>query len=240
MKTARLLAAVVALVVFSSVARANLVNDGDFQNGSQVVYGSLTPSTGPYGAWLGTHGGGVTAGLTDWWIVAESDAGKAAGDYYAKHFVNTSKLYQGIDINASTTLPIGSLLSLSFDYIYSGGFTGSQQSAVYLLGFLGGEPNLDPWFPGAPFPFGDVLYSATLSSFTSAWTPFSASGISVTKDYDSLALVFFAGAFGSTGIPGIRGIDNITLNSTVPEPSAMLLIGPGLAGLAVLRRKLKR
>jgi hypothetical protein len=239
MKTARLLAAVFALVVFSSVARANLVNDGDFQNGSQVVYGSLNPSSGPYGVWLGTHGG-VTTAPTDWWIVADLDAGKAAGDYYAKHFVNTSKLYQGIDINASTLLPIGSHLSLSFDFIYDSGFLGSQQSAVYLLGFVGGEPNLDPWFSGAPFPYGDVLYESTMTSFTGAWTGFSASGISVTKDYDSLALVFFAGAFGSTGVPGIRGIDNVNLTSTVPEPSTMLLIGSGLAGLAVLRRKLKR
>ena len=228
--------------VFSPSTHANLLVNGDFQDGSQVILGEFSSSSGPYGVWLGTHGGSTAP--TDWWIVDNRDGGKAAGDYYAKHFVNTSKLYQGVAVNPAI-LPVGSQLSLSFDFIYDSGFTGSSQSAVWVLGLVDSDSNLTPWFGGSNFPnssLGDVLFQANFAPpFVESWTNFSASNILVNENYDSIAVVFFGGAYGQTGVPGLRGIDNVDISVTgVPEPTTLFLLGLGLVGLAGTKRKFRK
>ena len=97
-------------ILASGTASANLISNGGFQLGTQPTVNDFSASSGPYGAWLGLHGG-TSSTPTDWWVVAQQDDGKVAGDYYAKHFMNTSKLYQGF-----LAVPDGTQLSLSFEY----------------------------------------------------------------------------------------------------------------------------
>jgi hypothetical protein len=60
-------------------------------------------------------------------------------------------------------------------------------------------------------------------------------------DYSNVTEVYFS-SFGGTSAGYAGGgthfvMDNLTINATVPEPAAFLLVGAGLMGLVALRRR---
>lgn len=57
---------------------------------------------------------------------------------------------------------------------------------------------------------------------------------------DSLVLAFNTAFDGGNSVPGTVSYTVTGYPSTVPLPSAILLLGPGLVGLAAIRRRLKK
>ena len=111
----------------------------------------------------------------------------------------------------------GSTFSLqSFDF---NGWL-SQESAIYVTGTLFGggsistsfNPDGTPSTSGVTVPYETFLLGAGWNNLTS-----------VTWSYDQGFNGFF--------------LDNIVVNSAVPEPSTYLLFGLGLIGLIAVRRK---
>jgi len=165
-----------------------------------------------------------------------SDNGQSgSGDYYAQHLVqtsdNTNLLFYGIDLSPYPAL---TEVTLEFDYIAS-----NRKPKIAIAGLLNGQHKLDPyggWFSGDPAgDDGVILYEAQIDKQAS-WYIDKQITVPVSQDFDVLALGFIMG-----GIEGSRGIDNVEVNATpVPEPATILLIGTGLVGFGVFRKKFKK
>jgi len=208
------LAAFLAIVlVLPGIASANLIVAGDFNSSPSISLIGFNGSTGPFGQWLGQD---------SWSIIA---SGGPDGSAYAGHAVNTTRLYQGFDASGITS---GTSMSISLDYIYQTGFTTSEEQ-VWVFG-LSSAQSMSAF---APFSFTgtpDVLYQAPIA-YQDSWAHLS-DNFSVSGNYSAILFAVGYGAFGTT-TTGLRGVDNINLDtSPVPEPSTMLLLGSGLAGLA--------
>lgn len=136
----------------------------------------------------------------------------------------TSLLFYGFD---ATGLGVGTPFSLEFDFINDGPDT--TIGKVYLGGLDTGESisRFAPWGNLDTTKF----FEADLAT-TGVWTHASYTG-TVSDDFDVLYVAFRLG-----GTSGLRGIDNVSLDvAPVPEPSTFLLLGAGIAGLALWRRK---
>lgn len=183
------------------------------------------------------------------WQIATS-----GGDpgFYARHLSQTNEinmLYYGMEISS---IAEGALLSLDFDYIAT--TAKSYTPEVYLVGMTYGTHYLDPfgpWFDKETSTDGtfdtnlqyvgtdgDVIDKWSLSKRDS-WTidPMHFETI-LPMHYDVLVLGFKMGGFeGGPEVFSNRGVDNVLITATVPEPSTMLLLGLGLFGLVGFRRE---
>lgn len=229
-------AAVAGLVVSlftagGALAQPNLLTNGDFQADGSTVQSDFNSSTGPYDTWLSQP--------ANWNIVNDGLGQDGAGDFYARHLQNTVRLFQGVDL-APGQLPAGTEMQLDFDFIYQSGFTGITQSAVQVLGLEDSDGPISVFlFAGDGYPPGDVLYSAALTPpLADDWTAFPTANFTLSQEYDSIAVVFTAGAFGSN-TSGLRGIDNVNLHK-VPEPGTLALLGSTLVAGGVFRRRFRK
>lgn len=198
---------------------------------------AFTLSTGFDGVTINQADLTTTSGLNQWndlvrWQIQPTGGNPTA---WAQQTPNpsggdeTSLLFYGF---AASGLGAGTPISLQFDFINSSG-----RGNVYLGGLDGSESisRYAPW----PDLSTTSFFSAPLVN-TNQWTPFSYDGI-LLNNYDVLYLAFEMG-----GTSGLRGIDNVLWNvdsasasapAPVPEPSAFLLLGAGIGGLALWRRR---
>lgn len=176
----------------------------------------------------------TTTGLNQWndlvrWQVQSSGGN---GGAWAQQTPNspttpsheTSLLFYGFD---ATGLGTGTPYSLQFDFINS---LDSSPGVVYLGGLTGSQQisRFAPW----PSLSDTDFFQAILPGGTNNWDSMSISGF-IPDDYDVLYVAFQMG-----GAAGLRGIDNVSLDvAPVPEPSSILLLAAGMAGLLFYRRK---
>lgn len=214
-----------------ALAQPNLLTNGDFQADGSTIQSNFNSSTGPFNQWLSQP--------ANWNIVNDGLGQGGVGDFYARHLQNTVRLFQGVNL-AAGDLPAGTNMQLDFDFIYQSGFTGITQSAVHVLGLEDSDGPISVFlFGGDGFPPGDVLFSSALTPpLAAGWTAFPTANFNLPQEYDSMAVVFTAGAFGSN-TSGLRGIDNVNLHK-VPEPGTLALLGSTLVASGVFRRRFRK
>jgi hypothetical protein len=231
----RLLACVFAVVtVLSSVAHADLIADGGFEQ----------PIVGPGGFNSGFQAFGVGQTIGSAWLVVGSGAGNVA-------------VVPGTETSSSplvTLAPHGGSQSLDLTGdTDNGAATGVEQvitttpGTEYTLSFWVGDLNNAQYpFSGAAsvsvFLNGSAFQTATndgASGLTPNWELFSynfaATGTSTTLD-------FINNTKNVSNVVGLNGLDDASVNpataGSVPEPSAILLMATlvALTGLVVRRR----
>jgi len=168
-----------------------------------------------------------------WGIVTDGDCVAPCAGNYARHLVQTSDQTNSIFYGIDHAVTSGEAFNIEFDYVAS-----NRDGRFALLGLTAGLTSLDPfapfWYNGDATDGESLVASADeILASTSDWSHLSWSG-TASADYDALALIVVMG-----GTTGVRGIDNIQVNSAVPEPSTLLLMAAGLAGLGFARRKKK-
>lgn len=226
MKVARILVAGLMVLVTNS-ALANLVTNGDFESAGLSSSSTINGTSGPFGEWLAAGN----------WTISSGAAANSTD--YAENPGYNYILMQGIDLGA-----YGSSFTstLSFDYAYEGGFGGIDGRGVRVFG-MDATDSVSKFFTSATFAdvIDDLLFSQELSATGNPTTAFQSftSGIFTIDptQYSALLVVFTFGGDPTAGY--LRAIDNVSLSgpTNVPEPGALALLGLGLLGLVMTRRR---
>lgn len=208
--------AVCSLLIMSSVAHANLIVNGSFET---------DPFTGSGNYQLGLIGNDVTGwfipsgdGTYPWGL--QNGAFGASTPYGNQFFV--LGYWGGPEFSIQQTiagLSIGATYSLSFAIASENGCCSEAE-----VSFLAGSST------------SDQTFSATASGqYWTDWTTqamnFVATGNSVTLQFKNVNV--------SSANGYDLGLDNVIveLASSVPEPTSLLLLGLGLAGLGFVKRR---
>lgn len=211
----------VLLLSLSATAQAtlspNLLVNGDFTSGS--ISDNETSGLLSNGVWYGSG--------KKW--DRKSSGGNP--DAYASLGNNkTEKLFQAVQVSQqwpSHVATAGPVL-VSFDYKSNNIIIANTYAKLY-------GSSAQPSYGSYGIELASI---ADFSSSTSTWMPKSLSS-NATSGYDWYTLVIY----GATGKGGGGGgasfkVDNVSVQVT-PIPAAVWLLGSGLIGLAVLRRRTK-
>ena len=154
------------------------------------------------------------------WNVAQQTDGNYEYDY-AFTLRSDAKNISHVIIQVSDNFTAADMLS--------GTTTGGQ------LGTWDGQGNSNP---NIPAPLYGIKWDATGTVTSFAWT--------IVTDRAPMLGNFYAkdgnangGTYAYSGTLGVFG-NNVVVPDTVPLPGAILLLGPGLVGMAAMRKRLKR
>ena len=223
MKKAIVVAIVLGLVA-SGAMGASLINDGDFESQSQIMDGSYTAGSSPYGVWLGSSV----------WQKVYGNLNGIPNTYASHSQYSDVKLVQAFDAT-SAGITTGTPLRLTFDYILQDAYNGN----VSVVGLNNGQRILTY---GGGAVEGDMVLSPQDLEETSGWVRGVTHNMTVHENYDSLAVVFTF----SADTEAARGVDNVNLekgnkaSGAIPEPVTLVGLAVALGGIGGYMRQRRR
>lgn len=203
-------------VIMSNLASANMILNGDFEapqlSGSQwQVFGSIP-------GWNTTAGSGIEIQRN---TVVNAQSGNQYVELDSHYAVDTNST-----MSQAVSTVAGQTYTLSFWYSPRTN-NGSNDNGINVFWDAFGGDFLS-------FDATNQVLSIDnyINSQTNYWAPFT---VDLVATSSQMAL-----SFGADGMDNTFGgfIDNVSLIAKVPEPSSLMLIGLGVAGLILRRRTL--